>query len=141
MNQILIMITGVETITRILVAMALGAVIGFERESEKRPAGLRTHVIVCVAATLFTILSFEAFPGSDPARIAAAIVTGIGFIGAGCILKSGGEVIGVTTAASLWITTAIGMAIGVGYYLPSILVTLIVFAVLRLKKIESKLHD
>lgn len=135
------MITGVETITRILVAMALGAVIGFERESEKRPAGLRTHVIVCVAATLFTILSFEAFPGSDPARIAAAIVTGIGFIGAGCILKSGGEVIGVTTAASLWITTAIGMAIGVGYYLPSILVTLIVFAVLRLKKIESKLHD
>lgn len=135
------MITGVEMITRILVALALGAVIGFERESEKRPAGLRTHVIVCVAATLFTILSFEAFPGSDPARIAAAIVTGIGFIGAGCILKSGREVIGVTTAASLWITTAIGMAIGVGYYLPSILVVLIVFAVLRLKKIESRLHD
>ena len=135
------MISGIETITRILVALALGAVIGFERESEKRPAGLRTHMIVCVAATLFTILSFEAFPGSDPARIAAAIVTGIGFIGAGCILKSGGEVIGVTTAASLWITTAIGIAIGVGYYLSAIIVTLIVFGVLRLKPLERKIHE
>ncbi len=135
------MISEFDIIVRLLVALALGTVIGFERESEKRPAGLRTHMIVCVSATLFTILSFNAFPQADPARVAAAIITGMGFIGAGCILKSGGQVIGVTTAASLWITTAIGIAIGVGYYLSAIIVTLIVFGVLRLKPLERKIHE
>ena len=86
----------------------------------KKPAGLRTHILVAMGSTLFTILSLYGFQGSDPARVAAYVVAGIGFIGGGSIIQSRDRVIGITTAASLFATAAIGMAIGVGFYLKRI---------------------
>src|SRR5512134_2901922 len=99
-----------ELALRILVAAVLGAAIGIERERHDHPAGMRTHLLVAVGSATFTVLSIEAFkaPGADPGRIAAQIVTGIGFLGAGAILKSGGSVKGLTTAASLWAVAAVG---------------------------------
>src|SRR6266540_607318 len=93
-----------ELAFRLFVAAVLGAVIGLEREYHDHPAGMRTHLLVCVGAATFTVLSIEAFkgPGADPARIAAQIVTGIGFLGAGAILKDRAGIRGLTTAASLW---------------------------------------
>ncbi|MFW9952736.1 MAG: MgtC/SapB family protein [Candidatus Thorarchaeota archaeon] len=112
--------------------------IGFERERIDKPAGLRTHILVAVGSTQFTILSFYAFPGSDPARIAAAIVTGIGFIGAGTILQSKDKVTGVTTAASLWVTASIGIAVGIGYYLVATIVVILTYITLKLRWLERK---
>jgi putative Mg2+ transporter-C (MgtC) family protein len=99
---------------RLIVAAILGALVGLEREVHDHPAGMRTHLLVAVGAATFTVLSIEAFkaPGADPARIAAQIVTGIGFLGAGAILKGNGDVRGLTTAASLWAVAAVGMAAG-----------------------------
>jgi len=127
-------------IEKVILSALLGALIGYERERAAKPAGLRTHILLSMGATLFTILSYEAFPGSDPARIAANIITGIGFIGAGVIIQQERKVVGVTTAASLWITTAIGMAVGTGYYFLSIVASLISFIVLRLKFLEPSLE-
>lgn len=107
---------------RLVVAAALGLAIGFEREIHGHPAGLRTHMLVAVGSGLFTVLSaygFAGVPGSgpiDPTRIAAQIVSGIGFLGAGAILKDGIVIRGLTTAASLWATSAVGMAAGAGEY-------------------------
>lgn len=115
---------------RILLALFLGGVIGFQREREGKEAGIRTHVLISVGSALFTVVSIYAF-GEDPARIASGIVAGIGFIGAGTILKTqGGAVKGLTTAASIWITAAIGLAAGSGLYLISAVTTLIALAVL-----------
>ena len=127
-------------VEKVVLSALLGALIGYERERAAKPAGLRTHILLSMGATLFTILSYEAFPGSDPARIAANIITGIGFIGAGVIIQQERKVVGVTTAASLWITTAIGMAVGTGYYFLSIVASLISFIVLRLKFLEPSLE-
>ena len=101
---------------RLLVAAALGALIGLEREIHDHPAGMRTHLLVSVGSAGFTVLSIFAFPapGADPARIAAQIVTGVGFLGAGAILKEGATIRGLTTAASLWAVAAVGMAAGAG---------------------------
>jgi putative Mg2+ transporter-C (MgtC) family protein len=103
-----------ELAVRLIVAAILGALVGLEREVHDHPAGMRTHLLVAVGAATFTVLSIEAFkaPGADPARIAAQIVTGIGFLGAGAILKGNGDVRGLTTAASLWAVAAVGMAAG-----------------------------
>jgi len=95
----------------LLLSTVLGAIVGYEREVHERPAGLRTHMLVCMGAALITILSKT---GPDPTRIAAQIVTGIGFLGAGTILRQGNMVRGLTTAASLWTVSAIGMAVGFG---------------------------
>ena len=123
-------------VLRLLLAVGLGGLIGFEREAHGRPAGLRTHILVCLGSALFTIVS-EAYMGmnSDPSRIAAQIVSGIGFLGAGTIIRQGSIVRGLTTAASLWTTAAIGMAAasrGSGLVYLSVVAALIVFATLGL---------
>lgn len=110
--------TQLELIVRLAVALALGGLIGIEREVNRQPAGFRTHSIVALGAALFTVVSVHGFGGrdGDPARIAAQVVTGIGFIGAGTILRHGGNVRGLTTAASLWSVAGVGMASGAGLY-------------------------
>jgi putative Mg2+ transporter-C (MgtC) family protein len=121
---------------RLGLALALGGLIGWQRESAEKPAGFRTHILVCVGAALFTLISAVGFfgTGADPARVASNIVVGIGFLGAGTIWRTGVTVQGLTTAASLWTVAAIGTAVGVGYYAGAILTTAIVAAVLTLFK-------
>ena len=119
---------------RLLLAAALGAVIGYQRERAGKPAGLRTHVLICVGAALFTIASLYGFgAGADPARVAAGIVAGIGFLGAGAIMRTGeGIVAGLTTAATIWAVAAIGLAVGAGLYLASAVATALTLVVLFL---------
>ena len=114
---------------RLFLALLLGFAIGFERKMRFKEAGPRTHTIVCIGACLFTLLSINAFAGSDPARIAAQVVPGIGFIGAGMIFYSKETVHGLTTAAGMWTTAAIGMAVGCGWYIVSIVATALVICV------------
>jgi len=118
-----------EEAAQVLVAFIIGAIIGLEREFRSKPAGFRTMILICVGSCLFTILSKEAAIGSTD-RIASNIVTGIGFIGAGVIFKEGISVNGLTTAALIWITAAIGMAIGYHNYPLTVLVSAIVVIVL-----------
>jgi putative Mg2+ transporter-C (MgtC) family protein len=122
----------VEMILRLLLASALGAVIGYQREKAGKQAGLRTHVLICVGAALFAIISAYGFgAASDPARIAAGIVVGVGFIGAGVILhREGGGVAGLTTAATIWAVAGIGLAAGAGLYIVSAVATVIILGVL-----------
>lgn len=131
----------VELAVRLLVAAVLGAAIGLERERRDHPAGMRTHLLVAVGSATFTVLSIEAFaaPGADPARVAAQIVTGIGFLGAGAILKRGANVKGLTTAASLWAVAAVGMAAGAAAWGVAVAATLIVLVSLwPLRIIEER---
>jgi putative Mg2+ transporter-C (MgtC) family protein len=112
-----------DAVGRLAVAAGLGAAVGIERELREREAGIRTHLLVALGACLFTIVGaygFHNFSGVDPTRIAAQVVTGIGFLGAGAIIREGISVRGLTTAASLWIVAAIGMASGAGYYWPAV---------------------
>jgi putative Mg2+ transporter-C (MgtC) family protein len=113
--------------TRLLVAAMLGALIGLEREIHEHPAGMRTHLLVSLGSAGFTVLSIVGFPalGADPARIAAQIVSGIGFLGAGAILKEGATIRGLTTAASLWAVAAVGMAAGAGAWVIAVTITAI----------------
>ena len=130
-----------ELAARLVVAAMLGALIGLEREYHGHPAGMRTHLLVSVGSATFTVLSIEAFrgPGADPARIAAQIVTGIGFLGAGAILKDGGGIRGLTTAASLWAVAAVGMAAGAAAWGVAVAATLIVLVSLwPLQAIERR---
>jgi putative Mg2+ transporter-C (MgtC) family protein len=108
-----------------------GFLIGYERGSREKPAGVRTQTLVCVGAFLFTMMSLNIEP-NNTARIAANIVTGIGFLGAGMIMQYKGSVQGVTTAATIWMSAAIGMAIGFGWYLVALMAALLSFLVLRL---------
>ena len=119
---------------RLALGLVLGAVIGFERELHRQPAGFRTHSLVALGAALFTIVSAYGFGGSlvDPTRIAAQIVSGIGFIGAGTILQYRGNIRGLTTAASLWSVAAIGMAAGAGLLVMAVIGTLLILVVLSL---------
>jgi putative Mg2+ transporter-C (MgtC) family protein len=126
---------------RLIVAAILGAVVGLEREYHDHPAGMRTHLLVSVGAAAFTVLSIEAFaaPGADPARIAAQIVTGIGFLGAGAILKDRGSIKGLTTAASLWAVAAVGMAAGAaGWGVAIATTTIVVISLWPLHEIERR---
>jgi putative Mg2+ transporter-C (MgtC) family protein len=115
---------GWEALLRLAVAAGLGAAVGIERELREREAGIRTHLLVSLGSCLFTIVGAYGFAdfGSkvDPTRVAAQIVTGIGFLGAGTIIREGISVRGLTTAGSLWIVAAIGMASGAGYYWPAV---------------------
>jgi putative Mg2+ transporter-C (MgtC) family protein len=134
----------VDLLIRVLVAVILGAIIGYEREISHKPAGLRTHIFVSMGACLFTIASFYLIPedssGSyDVTRIAAGVVAGISFIGAGSIIALRGDVKGLTTAASLWVVAAIGLIIGLGNYLLPIVATIIAYITLRLDRVEKKI--
>jgi putative Mg2+ transporter-C (MgtC) family protein len=120
-----------ELLLELVLAVLLGGVIGFERELKARPAGLRTNILICMAAVLFADLSHRtAQDGGDPGRIAAQILTGVGFIGAGTIIRDKGSVIGLTSAATIWMVTAIGIALGFGAYLEAIGATVLVVLVL-----------
>ena len=125
-----------------ILAIIFGGLIGFQREKAERPAGLRTHALVCLGSTVFTLISYLGFSslyGVDPSRIAAGIVTGIGFIGAGVIFRQGPLVKGVTTAASIWVVASVGMALGTKLYYLALLVTILGFITLSiLKYIEDK---
>ena len=124
----------VEMVLRLLLAAALGAIIGYQRERAGKPAGLRTHILICVGAALFTVASLYGFGAvADPSRVAAGIVAGIGFIGAGAIIRTGeGIVAGLTTAATIWAVAAIGLAAGAGLYLVSAVTTVLILIVLFL---------
>jgi len=126
--------TEIEMVLRLLLAAALGAVIGYQRERAGKQAGLRTHTLICVGAALFTIASIYGFGAAgDPARIAAGVVAGVGFLGAGAIIRGGeGLVAGLTTAATIWAVAGIGLAAGAGLYLLSAVTTAIVLIVLFL---------
>lgn len=126
----------------LLLAFVLGGAIGWFREKEGKTAGMRTHLLVCLGSALFMITSIEMMklqPGADPARLAAGVVTGIGFIGAGCIVQIGSGVRGITTAASIFVTSAIGLAAGGGFYFSAITATLLVVAALQLMR-EVEMH-
>lgn len=125
---------------RLTIGLVLGAIIGFEREMHRQPAGFRTHSLVALGAALFTIVSAYGFTGDqvDPTRIAAQIVSGIGFIGAGTILQHRGNIRGLTTAASLWAVAAIGTAAGAGLLVMAVVGTLLILVVLAvLDRVES----
>jgi putative Mg2+ transporter-C (MgtC) family protein len=137
-------------ILRVVVAALLGGAVGFEREFHDQPAGFRTHILVSLGAALFTLIGtfgMDAFTGHistnvrlDPSRVTAQIVSGIGFLGAGAILRYGLNVRGLTTAASLWVTAAIGAAAGLGYWEGAVTTTGLVLASLYgLKRLEDKL--
>jgi putative Mg2+ transporter-C (MgtC) family protein len=118
-------------IIKLLLAVLVGGLIGIEREYRDKSAGFRTMIFICVGATLFTIFSAKMAVGlSDPTRIAANIVSGVGFLGAGVILRERGRVTGLTTAATIWLTAALGMGIGGGYYIYVCVSTIVVLLVL-----------
>ena len=131
---------------RLLLASLFGAAVGFERELHGHPAGMRTHLLVSLGSALFTVLSAYGFgatgqPGVDPTRIAAQIVSGIGFLGAGAILKEGLSIRGLTTAASLWATAAIGLAAGAGEHLLAIVGTgIVLFSLWPLNRVADRIH-
>lgn len=124
---------GWEDLARLLAACVAGAAIGLERELSDKPAGLRTNVMICLGAAVFTMLSTRMGLGatvSDPARIAAQVVTGVGFLGAGAILHAHGNVIGLTTAATIWIVASVGMTFGSGSFILGTVATVLTVGVL-----------
>ena len=140
MNPELSMGLQIELGLRLAAGLVLGAIIGFERELHRQPAGFRTHSLVALGAALFTIVSAYGFTGPlvDPTRIAAQIVSGIGFIGAGTILQHRGNIRGLTTAASLWSVAAIGTAAGAGLVAMAVIGTILILVVLAfLDRVEN----
>ncbi|MFZ7104636.1 MAG: MgtC/SapB family protein [Peptococcaceae bacterium] len=138
------MVWEIEIILRLILAAGLGGIIGLERESLNKAAGLRTHTLVSVGSCLIMIVSISIFKeysyltNSDPARIAAQVVSGIGFLGAGTIMRSGANVKGLTTAATLWVVAGIGLAVGSGTYLAALVTTIIVYiSLVYLFKVEN----
>ncbi|MFC5701889.1 MgtC/SapB family protein [Cohnella faecalis] len=140
-------IDNVHILIRLLLAVILGGAIGFEREHHNHPAGFRTHILVCMGSTLIMMLSvygFAEFVGEanvriDPARLATAVITGVGFLGAGTILFTGKSITGLTTAASLWVVAAIGLAVGAGFNFAAIAASVIVLINLWVfNKIEQR---
>jgi putative Mg2+ transporter-C (MgtC) family protein len=141
----------IEICIRLTGALGVGALIGLERSYRGRPAGFRTHALVCVASSLLMLVTvyesqwFQPDGNSrvvvDPTRMAQGIMTGIGFLGAGVIMKEGASVRGLTTAASIWITSAIGILVGIGFYLPAALATVLTLSTLSgFRWIESKMR-
>src|SRR5262245_30439143 len=129
-------LTWLEALARIAVAAGLGGLVGLERELDEKAAGLRTHVLVAVGSALFTMVGaygFEEFPARnvDPSRVAAQVVTGIGFLGAGLIFRQGFTIRGLTTAASVWLVGAIGMAAGAGFWKGAVIATIAALISLR----------
>jgi putative Mg2+ transporter-C (MgtC) family protein len=130
---------------QITLAALLGGIIGIEREWRGRPAGFRTNILISLGACLFTILSIEGFPvkgnAQDTARVAAQVVSGVGFLGAGALLQTRNKTKGMTTAATIWLVAAIGMAVGVGAYFLAVFTTLLTTVVLQLLRPVSKLVE
>lgn len=127
-----------------LLAFVLSALIGFERETFQKPAGLRTHLLVALGAAAFTQASIYGFQAEarDPARLASNIVVGVGFLGAGTIWRSGSTVVGLTTAASIWVVAAIGVLAGAGLGWVAVFTTVLSWVVLRLlRTVEARLPD
>ena len=140
-------ISELHILLRLLLALLLGGLVGFEREQSNHAAGLRTNILVCLGSCLLMLLSmygFSAFVDEpnvrvDPARLAAAVITGIGFLGAGTILFTGKSITGLTTAASLWVVSAIGLAVGAGFYFASATATIMVLVTLwAFNKLEKR---
>jgi putative Mg2+ transporter-C (MgtC) family protein len=127
-----------EQLARLVMSFVLSGLIGFEREVSLKPAGLRTHILVGLGSTLLTILSQSSFTGGDPSRVAASIAVGIGFLGAGTIIKTEEKIVGLTTAATLWTVASVGMAVGAGFYVLSIAATILAFIVLKLSIFERE---
>lgn len=120
-----------KIIERVAIAFVVGVIIGFDRERSGKAAGIRTQMLVCVGSALMASISVflgqkYGNPGADPARLMAQIITGVGFLGAGVILKNGNKVQGVTTAATIWTTAALGVAIGAGFFIPALFSTFLV---------------
>lgn len=131
---------------RLLVSFLLGAVVGVERQARRREAGLRTFALICLGSTLAMLLSiwipqtYPDFLNGDPGRIAAQVLTGIGFLGAGAIIQSNGSVYGLTTAACIWVVAVIGLAVGAGMYSEAVIVTVLTVSILvSLEKLERKM--
>jgi putative Mg2+ transporter-C (MgtC) family protein len=132
MLQNIVEIFRLDLMLQLVLATLLGGAIGLERELGGKPAGLRTNILICIGSVLYTKLSVTmAGAGYDPTRVAAQIVTGVGFIGAGTILHARGAVVGLTSAATIWVVAAIGVALGGGYYLEALGTTLMVLVVLQ----------
>ena len=131
-----------QQVFQILAALVAGALLGLEREYHSKPAGFRTMILICVSSCLFSIISFT-LPSGD--RIASNIVTGIGFIGAGVVFKEGASVRGITSAAIIWMSAAIGMSIGLGHYMLAAIVLAIVLLVMvaltKFEKLFDELHQ
>jgi len=129
-----------EDVIKLLVAIVAGGLVGAEREFHDKPAGFRTIIMICLGSTLFTMLSPRL--GGDPTRIAASIVTGVGFLGAGVILRDAGRVVGLTTASTVWLAAALGMGIGAGHYLLSGAVTVVAMIVLwAFPEVEERIDN
>lgn len=125
---------------RLLLAIALGAIIGFQRERAGKAAGLRTHTLISLGAALFTVVSIFGFSGAvDPSRVAAGVVAGVGFIGAGVIFRGmgGDRVAGLTTAASIWTAAGVGLAAGAGMWLIAIIAGLAAVGILMIPKVHG----
>jgi putative Mg2+ transporter-C (MgtC) family protein len=139
------MIPELEVGLRLLLAAVLGAVVGLERERQGQPAGLRTHTILAIGSTLAMTISINIamqfrplVPNGDPARLAAQVVSGIGFLGAGAILRYGTSIKGLTTATSLWTIAIVGLAVGAGHYISAVTATFLLLAILVLLNIIEK---
>jgi len=133
------MLSELEVVLRLILSAIIGGAIGIEREASNRPAGFRTHILVSVGSTLIMLVSaYGMGESADPGRIAAQVVSGIGFLGAGAIMRSGANIKGLTTAATLWVVAGIGLAVGSGAYLAAFVTTLIVYiSLVYLFKIEN----
>ena len=134
-----------EIILKLALSCILGCIIGLERESLNRPAGLRTYTLVCMGSALAMVVSlemyyqFQATVNADPGRIAAQVVSGIGFIGAGTIIREGPTIRGLTTAAGIWVVGCIGLAVGAGMYVPAIATSILVlFILIYFRKLEER---
>jgi putative Mg2+ transporter-C (MgtC) family protein len=127
-----------ETFFLVLIAAFLSMIIGLDRERRDHPAGMRTHMLVGIGSCLFTVLSIHAFSPGDPGRVASQILPGMGFLGAGAILKTRSNIHGMTTAASVWSTAAVGMTVGVGAWLLALATTVTIWVVLAvLRRLEQ----
>ncbi|MCM1544257.1 MAG: MgtC/SapB family protein [Ruminococcus sp.] len=134
-----------DAVFKLFLAVLFSGVIGFEREHSHRPAGFRTHILVAVGATLvmmtgrYVFMEYQGLTSFDPTRLGAQVISGIGFLGAGTILREGFSVKGLTTAASLWAVSCIGLAIGAGYYVGALICTVVIYLTLNtFKRIISK---